>query len=270
MIKITNKEYFLPTIDALTRIERMSSGATQPLLLRGVCTKTGLKNDYVTKFRSSARMSNEASARELIAAFIAMQLGLQVAEPVLINITPEFTDTLVNKNEHRVASDSSGLNFGCRYLAGYREFIIGQKLNDNQYEVAQNIYAFDVFISNPDRRIDKQNMLTDGNNVLIFDHELAFSFIMAITKSPSPWLISPADLNWIKNHFFYNILKEFKPNFANFVENLSGLNSDFWAKLTDLIPNAWTTYQIGQIQTNLQSIVENRKYFLEQLNLSLL
>ncbi|MBK8521463.1 MAG: hypothetical protein IPL54_11560 [Chitinophagaceae bacterium] len=57
-------------------------------------------------------MSIESSSRELIAAFIAMELELHVAEPVLVNVTPEFVETLIGKDGYKFASNSIGLNFG--------------------------------------------------------------------------------------------------------------------------------------------------------------
>ncbi len=269
MTKITDKEYFLPTIQALSGDTLLGTGTTKPMLIRGVCTTTGEKSDYVAKFKNSPRMSIESSSRELIAAFIAMELELHVAEPVLVNVTPEFVETLIGKDGYKFASNSIGLNFGCKYFTGYWEFIKGQNPNDNQYEEAEKIYAFDIFIANPDRRVDKQNMLTDGDKVLIFDHELAFSFVMDIIKNPTPWLIGPADLSWIKNHYFYNILKQNKHNFDTFVESFNVLDSNFWSKVNVLIPKEWVTSQVNEIQSNLELLVKNRNHFLEQLYKSL-
>ena len=157
------------------------------------------------------------------------------------------------------------MNFGCKYFTGYWEFLKGQIPNSKQYEQAEKIYAFDLFVSNPDRRVDKQNMLTDGDKVLIFDHELAFAFVMDIIKNPTPWRIGPADLPWIKNHYFYNILKHNEHNFDTFVENFSVLNKNFWSKANILIPGEWVTSQVNEIQTNIDSLVKNRHLFLEQL-----
>lgn len=269
MTKITDQNYFLPTIQALSGDKLLGSGTTKPMLIRGVCTTTGEKSDYIAKFKNSPRMSIESSSRELIAAFIAKELGLHVADPVLVNITPEFVETLVGKDGFKFASNSIGLNFGCKYFPGYWEFIKGQMPNDNQYKEAEKIYAFDIFIANPDRRVEKQNMLTDGDKVLIFDHELAFSFVMDIIKNPTPWLIGPADLSWIKNHYFYNILRQNEHNFDTFVESFNVLDNNFWANVNVLIPKEWVTSQVNEIQINLELLVKNRNNFLEHLYKSL-
>jgi hypothetical protein len=263
--KITDQNYFLPTIHALTGDKLLGNGTTKPMLIRGVCTTTMEKSDYVVKYKNSPRMSIEASCRELIAAFIAKEIELNVADPVLINITSEFVETLVGKDGYKFANNSIGVNFGCKYFSGYWEFIKGQALNDNQYEQAEKIYAFDIFIANPDRRVEKQNMLTDGDKVLIFDHELAFAFVMDIIKNPTPWIIGPADLSWIKKHYFYSVLKQNEHNFDTFVENFSVLDKKFWTKVNVLIPKEWVTSQVNEIQKNIGLLVNNRQRFLEQL-----
>jgi len=263
--KITNQDYFLPIIQALSGDKLLGNGTTQPMLIRGVCTKTGVKSDYVAKYKNSPRMSIESSGRELIAAFIAKELELHVADPVLVNVTPEFVDTLIGKDGYKFASNSIGLNFGCKYFEGYWEFIKGQMPTNTQFQDAEKIYAFDIFIANPDRRVDKQNMLTDGDKILIFDHELAFAFVMDIIKNPNPWLLGPADLSWIKNHYFYNILKQNEHNFDTFVESFNVLDKNFWAKVDVLIPKEWVTSQISEIQNNIELLVKNRDHFLENL-----
>lgn len=266
VLKITNHEYFLPTIEALQGIKEFGSGTTNPMLIRGVCRTTTDKSDYVVKYRNSPRMSIESSCRELLAAFIANELGMNVAEPALINISPEFVDSLRGMDGYKNASNSIGINYGSKYFGqGFMEFIQNQQLNDNQYELAQQIFALDIFISNADRRKDKQNMLTDGEKIVIFDHELAFGFVMDIIKNRTPWIISESDRTWIKNHFFYQALKSNEHNFDTFVESFEVLDSNFWNKANVLIPDEWKTGQLEDIKNNLTALITNKQIFLNEL-----
>lgn len=210
-------------------------------------------------------MSIESSCRELIAAFIARELELNVADPAIIDITPEFTETLIGKDGYKFASNSIGINFGCKYFTGYWEFVKGQKLIENQFEAAEKIYAFDIFIANPDRRVDKQNMLTEGREILIFDHELAFSFVMDIIKNPKPWIFSTNDQSWIKAHYFYETLRQNEHNFDKFVDTFSILDDYFWQKTRSLIPLEWNSDQIDEIHKTLNLLVEHKQHFLENL-----
>jgi hypothetical protein len=270
MIKISDKDYFLPEVYALTGDRVLRTGTTQPMLIRCVCKKTGIKDDYVVKFRGSPRMNIISSCNELVASFIAMELDLMVAEPALIEISNEFVETIRGKDGYRNALNSIGINFGCKNMEGYMEFTNRQVLNENQYKQAEQIFPFDIFISNSDRRIDKPNMLTDGNKILIFDHELAFGFIMDIIKNPKPWIITDADLGWIRKHYFYPILKDNKHNFDNFVRNFTIIDNSFWDKLCQLIPKEWTGEHLDKIKNNLSLLILHKEDFLKELKRILL
>ncbi len=265
-MKLTDPDYFLPEIFALSGDKVLSAGTTQPMLIRGVCKKKGEKSDYVVKFICSPRMSIMSSCSELVAAFIGLELGLNIAEPAIIDITHDFVETLRGKDGYKNASNSIGLNFGCKYVPGLMEFASRQQLNDSLYEQAEHVFSFDIFISNVDRRVDKPNMLTDGENLLLFDHELAFGFVMDIIKNPTPWVISESDLGWIKNHYFYPVLKGNEHNFDNFIDKLEVLNEVFWDKLQKVIPEVWLTDHFQKIKNNLTSLVLHKDQFKEQLN----
>ena len=109
-------------------------------------------------------------------------------------------------------------------------------------------------------------MLTDGEKILLFDHELAFGFVMDIIKNPKPWLISESDLGWIKNHYFFPTLKGNEHNFDAFVNKLIVLNDQFWDKLQRIIPAEWLTDHFDKIKNNLTSLVLHKDQFKEQLN----
>jgi hypothetical protein len=264
--KITHPDYFLPVVEAIQGIETFRTGATEPMLIRGICRTTQEKSDYVVKYINSPRMSIDASCRELLAAFIAKELEMNVAEPAIINVTPEFVDSLGGKAAIKYASNSIGLNFGTKYFGqGFFEFIRNQHLTAKQFEQAERIFALDIFISNADRNVDKQNMLTDGEKIMIFDHELAFGFVLDIIKNPTPWIIGDAERYWIKNHFFYPALRENEHNFDNFVESFEVLDQNFWDKAVVLIPDEWKTQQVDQIKTNLTALIKNKSIFLQEL-----
>ncbi len=59
MLKITDTDYFLPTVEAINGIRLLSTGTTQPMLIRGICNKTYEKSDYVVKYYNAPRMSIE-------------------------------------------------------------------------------------------------------------------------------------------------------------------------------------------------------------------
>jgi hypothetical protein len=73
MEKITNKNYSIPIIEALSPHNSFATGANKPFLISGVDIN-GNKGDYVVKFLAAGRMSTEAFQREPLAAFIAMEM----------------------------------------------------------------------------------------------------------------------------------------------------------------------------------------------------
>ena len=271
MVKITNKDYYLPEIFGQLGVMRMDYGTTEPLIIRGVCTKTEQKGDYVTKFRNAPRMSIEASCRELIASFVARELDLFVPDPALIRISPEFVNTLRGQYGYKNASNSIGLNFGCKLYDGFSVFPSNPTFSTKQFEEAKKIYAFDLFILNSDRNHEKQNMLTNGEDILIFDHEKAFGFVFDISGNSNPGELIPNELYWIKNHFLYNYLRQRRDecSFDEFIESLSNLNNIFWKRVDSFIPPEWQTPQNIKIKETLMTIVENRQLFLEQINKTL-
>ncbi|HPE56703.1 MAG TPA: hypothetical protein P5514_16035 [Bacteroidales bacterium] len=266
MKKITDKDYTLPVIKALQGIKLFESGTTQPMLIRGINTVTYEKSDFIVKYIGSPRMSPESSCRELTAAFLAMELGLNVAEPAVIEVSQEFTDAIRGKQGYPFAINSIGLNFGSKFLGyGFIELLRNQELNDDQYKQAVQIFAFDLLISNADRNNRKQNLLTDGKEIAIFDHEMAFGFVMDIIKNPTPWIFSTIEKTWIKEHFFYPLLKQNEHNFDNFVQSFAVINEVFWDKATALIPNEWITDQFDEIKQTLTKIIEHKATFLDEL-----
>jgi hypothetical protein len=265
MAKITEKDYFLPEIFALSGDTLFPYGTTQPMLIRGVCKKTGAKDDYVVKFKGSPRMSPISSCSELIASIIAMELDLYVPDPVLVEISPDFIETIRGKDGYKNASNSIGINFGCKYITGLMELTNRQRLTDGQYNHAVQIFPFDIFISNADRRIEKPNMLTDGEKFLLYDHELAFGFIMDIIKNPTPWIITDSEESWIRSHYFYPYLQKSEHNFNTFVDKLSIINDYFWERLLLVIPHEWRGGHIERIRDNLSLLVINREHFLNEI-----
>ena len=50
---------------------------------------------------------------------------------------------------------------------------------------AVSIFALDALIDNPDRKFSPNpNLFSRGDTIFVFDHELAFSFMLDISPSP--------------------------------------------------------------------------------------
>lgn len=264
MSKITEGGYTLPIIEALSSHVSFDSGANKPLLITGT-DNNGNKGDYVVKFRGAARMSNEACLRELLAAFIATQMEIRVVTPAIVNISQDFVDLLKGNDTWQYASKSLGLNYSSEYLKKYSTILPSQELNNSQLGYAQTIFAFDVALQNPDRTVEKPNMLTDGTEIVIYDHELAFSFVLDIFANPKPWEIRESDLEWINKHCLLLKIKGKEFDFREFSQRFDNLDENFWKTAKNLIPNQWLSNQFNRIKHHFSEICKNKKAFIIEL-----
>ncbi len=265
MIKITDPNYFLPTIQPVSAVEVMKSGANTPQLIIGICTQTGEKSDYVVKYLGAERMYVGACAKELIGVCIANQMGYNVPEPVQVLVSPQFIETLQGNSIFAIAAKSIGFNYGSSYIGSYPTFIKGQILNEKQLQQIPAIFAFDMFIQNADRNNIKPNMVSDGDKIYLFDHEMAFGFANEIPANKTPWIIRDTDMDWVANHFFYPYLIGRNKNFNTFTEKLDTLDSTFWQKLVDITPVDWKTDEFDKIVEGLNAILMNKNEFINQI-----
>lgn len=210
MYKITDKKYALPVIHALDGFGVLESGTTKPMKVKGADMITGIRGHYVVKYINSNRIDVRATCREVLGLWIGNELGLNMVEPVAINITQQFVETLKGKDGYNSARNSIGLNFGSSYVEGYNELITGKPLSSPKLlNDAKDIFAFDMFISNADRGAGKPNVLSNGNDFLLFDHELAFSFVLLLPflQNKTPWILGDGEKEMYERHYFYPYLK---------------------------------------------------------------
>lgn len=271
-LKITEPEYYLPEIEATMSAKVMDSGTTKPMLIKGIDVQSGGRGQYVLKFVNSTRMTASACARELLGAWIGTELGLNMVEPVLVNISQDFVETLRGQDGFLAAQNSIGLNFGSNYVVGYSELVVGRPIPSSiDNALLKDIFAFDMFISNADRGAGKPNLLTNGKDFLLFDHELAFSFIYSLPflRNKTPWIFGEAERELYKKHYFYNYLKGTNIDFEAFTEQFRSIDEQFWSKALSLIPKSWQTDDLKVIKDYLKLISDNHKTFSEQLKLIL-
>jgi len=114
------------------------------------------------------------------------------ARPRFVRITDIDTndnlDLVANTQPSQAARirGSVGLNFGTRALSDVSTWPVDKFIPDAMWQEAVDIFAFDALIQNPDRRFSNPNLFTRGDSLLIFDHETAFSFLVALFPSATP------------------------------------------------------------------------------------
>lgn len=265
MSKITDVGYRLPEIFAQRLEHELQKSANQPLLISGVDKATVEKGSFVVKLKAAARMSPDASMRELLASFLAMEMGIPVVEPAIIEITPEFVELLKASPSWTVGNKSLGYNYGSKYIRDYSVLLVNKRLTEQQLPLAQDALAFDIFIQNSDRTNLKPNMLTNGRNLVILDHEIAFGFIFAPFLTANIWEMQEQHKNWISQHCLLPLVKGEDFDYEAFDSKFDTLSDAFWQKAWELIPEEWRTDQFDSIKKTLTGIIANREQFILEL-----
>lgn len=269
MPKITDPAYRLPIIYPTEIVDVMESGANKPVHIRGFDVATQVKEEYVVKILASERMGDPAAAmRELLAAFIAKELDIPVAEPVVINLGNDFADLPGDAALKQRFYKSMGLNFGTRHVGvGFQVFALLSSFPVKLLAQAQDLIAFDLLIQNPDRTKEKPNMLTDGTHLVAIDHELAFSFDKILFAPVNLWQQTGDLRRWINELVLLSAVKGLAYNFDDFSMRMDNLNDHFWERAEELIPVPWMHDSFQSIKSKMLGFINQRKEFIDELKI---
>lgn len=231
----------------------------------------GASDYYVLKPNGSSRMYPGATMREFIAALVANELGLSTPEPVIIEIDEKFVQLANDEMSYQVLNKSIGLNYGCLYLSGLSTWTNASFLYKNLFSTIQKVFIFDVFIENTDRSQGKPNMLTDNKDIVILDHEIAFSFIdLLLYKNDTPWLLNDNDKDLFRKHLFYSFLNGKEFVCEDFVTKFSSLDKAFWERLQYLIPSDLVIDRFNSIRDHLLNRISKIEIYKEEIKRLLL
>lgn len=169
----------------------MGVGKTAPSLV--TCEDADQKSlELVVKFSAGCEGGIGALVREAITAMVAADLDLPVPEPHLVKVELDFVNSIAatdarTRQTKANATASIGWNFGSTKLPpGFSIFPKGRPISQALLTSAAEILAFDALIANPDRTVENPNCQTNGREIAIFDHELAFHTRGLIAWKP-PW-----------------------------------------------------------------------------------
>jgi hypothetical protein len=165
----------LTRVTAIEHHERVSTGKTRPS--RVVCQKSdGSPVEVVAKFSAGCEEKEVSLAREVIAACLAGDLGLPTPEPFLVDVPPGFAQVVTDRSQAALIAQSSPVAFGSSLVTGgYSVWNREMQITEATLPTASSIFVFDCLIQNVDRRDENPNCLVRGDNLRIFDHELAFT-----------------------------------------------------------------------------------------------
>ena len=135
---------------------------------------------------------------------------------------------------------------------------------------AAEIFAFDLFIANPDRTVSNPNLLFNGREFAISDHELAF-FTEGILGWQPPWESGGAQFP--KNvppqirHVFLEELRGQKLDFERLSGAFDSITDARLRKYRQALPDAWTedAASVNRILDYIRELKEKLPLAINQL-----
>jgi hypothetical protein len=202
---------------------------------------------------------------ELLASRLASHFGILVPEAAAVEVSHEFAKLLLASEPALEPALRSHpfLNFGSRFLNPLTTWLVDRPIPEAMFSDAVKIFVFDALIQNPDRRVDKPNLGTRGDDIYIFDHESAFSFLYALGDHSHPWKLETQP--HLRNHVFYRRLRSKPIDLSEFGNSLGGLMNEKLEFIWKDIPTEWAHPHLARIRNHLISVRDHATEFLEEI-----
>lgn len=190
---------------------------------------------YVMKF-VGAGQGAKALVAEVIAGAIAVALGLDIPQMVLMELDPDLGRNEPDPEIRDLLRSSAGTNLGFRFLPG--AFAYNPLLKEPVApDLASRIVWFDAYTTNVDRTPRNVNLLLARKKLWLIDHGAALYFhhtwedALARSRTPFPH---------VKEH----VLLPFAAQIGAADAALRPLLSDaLLDEIVTLVPDAWLQYE---------------------------
>ncbi|MDZ4796914.1 MAG: HipA family kinase [Bryobacteraceae bacterium] len=258
----------IPYLVAVQFHRFMGTGRTSPVLCGCEDSESQVAGDAVVKLRGGLDQGITGLVCELVGSRLATYFGLDVPEAALVWIVPEFADVVAGLGAGgpgsagaRTIRTSVGLNFGTRLLRGMSNWPVDKPVPEKMHQTALEVFAFDALIQNPDRRFNNTNLLTQGDRIVLFDHELAFSFLLDILPSTSPWRVE--EQTYLTEHVFFRLLRSRVVDLARFESLLAELAGPSLDGILAAVPPEWNNESLEKIEQHLRVLSAHASEFAE-------
>jgi hypothetical protein len=114
-------------------------------------------------------------------------------------------------------------------------------------------------IANPDRGFWNPNLSTRGDDLIVFDHETAFSFLLEVLPDAEPWKL--LRVRYLDDHVFIRRLRGEVVDLERPQEALAGLREDVVAD----VPKEWNKGSIERILEHLMACRDHAEEFIEAI-----
>jgi hypothetical protein len=196
--------------------------------------------EVMAKFSAFCEEGAVHLMREVVAACLAGDLGLPIPEPVIIDLSDDWIESVFDPTYRSKLMSSTKAAFGSKLVGS--QFSIWNKgvmLNESNQAQAAAIFVFDAIIQNPDRRVDNPNCLVAGSQFRIIDHELAFSHGQVLFWKP-PWVTGSLSLlQQPGNHIFRDGLRNRTIDYAPIRSAWGAVTNDMLVQYKAAVPLAW-------------------------------
>jgi hypothetical protein len=253
----------IQTLTAVQFTRFMTSGRTSPALCGCEDVSSNAAGDYVVKLRGAVQQ--RGLTNELLGARLAAHFELSSPPPALIMLEPAMAELIASTDlsKAEMVRGSIGLNFGTQVLIGFSTWPVDKHIPEAMQEAAVDLFAFDALLQNPDRRNSNPNLLAGGDTIMIFDHEIAFSFLLDLFPSLTPWNLDRQ--GYLTDHVFYRQLKAQKIDLTRFTAKLDGLSGTVLEEIFADVPQEWNNENGPKISQHLLTVRDHSEEFAEQI-----
>lgn len=250
-------------LDLRTVLRRLTSGRSEPLLAICEETESGERHEVVLKPLGALDSGLKGMAREMICSHLAMFFNLPTPQPAVVHIPEgDLLPSGITEDIRNLFQASGGENFATVHMKEVAPPPFAENLSRKAREMAAEIFAFDLLIQNPDRRVENPNLFWDHSQYIIFDHEQALAFSMILGGSGiTPWDFTGA--TYSKAHFFRRSLSEADLTLDRMMGKLRGCNPDRIDSMMNEVPRAWVTEEMPMIREYLVKAVDFPERFHE-------
>jgi hypothetical protein len=222
-------------------VRQLQNGKTKPAIVG--CEGPVEFIEVVAKLPGGCERNETSLAMEAISALLAGDLEVPIPEPFFLQLNSEFLDAVPDREWQQLARGGVPLAFGSRLLpSGYTAWLAGTVPVGKMTETAANILLFDAVIENSDRRASNPNCLVRGEEIRVFDHELAFPPMLI--GVPKPWVLGA--LNFMETpgmHIFRDALRKREVDWRPIQARWAGLSDGQLDDYEAVLPSAWSGAQ---------------------------
>ncbi|MGB1249299.1 MAG: HipA family kinase [Candidatus Promineifilaceae bacterium] len=231
------------TVEIIHRKAR--NGRTEPIFCSCELTDENVEpQSYFVKLHSNL---GDGSIKELVTAHIGRKLGLPIPEAAILEIDPLLLQHFGIDDEQ-----TTNLHIGSRAMLGsYSAFNRQYTFPKHVLPMAFDIFAWDMLIDNADRQTQNPNLLFDGSQFVVIDHENSLPAALFIGARPPAWDFRTRRI--ATGHAFFKLLKsELEPtSFDRFINRLSLISDQFLTEIQSDVPEEWN------FRSKLETICEH-------------